>query len=202
MSANELRCGMHHDVRAMLDGSEQIRSSEGIVNYQGKTVLVSDLSDRIHVWNITVGVAKGLQVNGSGVLLNCSLYFSQIMCIHKGGRNSVLGKGVGQQVEASTVDGLLRYHVTTVCCQCLDRVSDGCRAGSKCQGCAAALQCGDPLLKDVLCGVGQSAVDITCIRKTETVCSVLAVMEYIGSGLVNGYCPGIGCGVCLLLSNM
>ena len=60
VTADELCRGVNDDVCAMLNGSEQIRGSKGIVNYQGKTMPVCDLCDGIHVGNVAVGIAKRL----------------------------------------------------------------------------------------------------------------------------------------------
>ena len=86
--------------------------------------------------------------------------------------------------------------------QCFDGVGDSSSAGSGCQSSHAALQSSDALLEHILSGVGQAAVDVACVSQTETVSGVLAVAEHIGSGLVDGHCTGIGCGISLLLANV
>lgn len=67
------------------------------------------------------------------------------------------------KVIAAAVDGLLCYDVTAVCCQCLDCICNSSCAGCGCQCCNAALQCCDSLLKYILCGVGQTSVNVTGI---------------------------------------
>ena len=64
------------------------------------------------------------------------------------------------------------------------------------------LQGRDALLKNVLGGVGQAAIDVAGVCQAEAVSSMLAVAEDIGSGLVNGHRAGIGSGIGLLLANM
>ena len=105
-----------------------------------------------------------------------------------------------QQVVAAAVDGLLSHDVVTSLCQCFDGVGDGSSTGSGSQSSHAAFQSSDALLEHVLRRVGQTAVDVACVCQAEAVCCVLAVAEHIGSGLVNGHCTGIGCGIGLLLS--
>ena len=150
MAADELGRGMYHDICAMLDGSEQIRSSESIIYYQGKPVLMSYLCDSVYIGDITVGISKSLQIDRSGVFLYSALNLCQVVCIHESSVDAVLGKGVSQQVVAAAVDGLLCYDVAAVCCKRLNGICDRCRSGSKRQCCAAAFKCSQSLLKYIL----------------------------------------------------
>ena len=109
---------------------------------------------------------------------------------------------MGQQVEAAAVYGLLGYDVAAVSRQSLDRVGHCRRAGSQGQRRAATFQCRQPFFQHVLGGIGQASVNVAGVFQAETVRRVLTVMEYIGSSLVNGNCPGIGCRICLFLSNV
>ena len=58
------------------------------------------------------------------------------------------------------------------------------------------------ILEHALCGVRQSAVDVTGVTQSETVGSVLTIVKHVTCGLVDGHCTGIGCGVGLFLSYM
>mgnify|MGYP002602200735 CR=1 FL=1 len=75
----------------------------------------------------------------------------------------------------------------------------GC-AGCGCQCCNAALQCCDSLLKYILCGVGQTSVNVTGICQTKTCCRMGGIFKYIRSGLINRNGSGIGCRIRLLLT--
>lgn len=52
MSADELRGGVHHNVRAVLDGANQVRCAEGIVDDQRQAVLMRDGCDGVDIGNI------------------------------------------------------------------------------------------------------------------------------------------------------
>ena len=86
--------------------------------------------------------------------------------------------------------------------QCLNGVGDGGCTGSGSQCCHAALQRCDAFFKHILCGVGQTAVDIACIGQISGLRRALAVAEHIRRGLVDGHRTGIGGGVGLLLTDM
>ena len=202
VAAEELRCGMNNDVSAVLDRTNQVRSSEGVINYKWKSVTVCDFGNCVNVRKIAVGISESLKEDCSRIVLNGIFHFLQVSGVDKCGRYAVLRKRMLQKVEGAAVDGLLGYDVAAVCRKCLNRVGDCCCTGSNCQCCAAAFKCCDSFLKNALRRVGQTTVNVTGIGKTETVCCVLAVMEYICCSLVNRYCSRIGCGVCLFLSYM
>ena len=63
VAADELGSGVDDDVSAMLDGTDQIRGAEGVINDQRQAMLVSDGCDSINIRNITVGVAQSLEVD-------------------------------------------------------------------------------------------------------------------------------------------
>ena len=193
---------MNNDICAVLNGTDQVRGAEGVIDDQRQAVLVRDGRDGVDIGDITVGVAQSFQIDRLGVGLDSVLHLGQIVCVHKGGGDAELGQGVLQQVVAAAVDGLLGHDVVTGLCQCLDGVGDGSGTGGGCQSSHAALQSSDALLEHVLRGVGQATIDVAGICQTKTVCCVLAVAEHIGSGLVDGHCAGIGCGIGLLLANV
>ena len=103
-----------------------------------------------------------------------------------------------EEVVCTAVNGLGSNDVLAGLCQVLDSVSDSSCAGSF----NTALKSSDPLLEDVLSGVGKSAVDVACVLEAETVCCVLGVMENIGRSSVDRYCSCVSSGVCVLLSDM
>lgn len=177
VAADELCCGMNYDICTVLNGTDKIRSTEGVVYYQRDLVLVSDLSGLFDVDKVSVGVAEGLNEDSLGIvpdsILECALFIG----INESSADAVLGKSVFEEVVCTAVNGLGSNDVLAGLCQVLDSVSDSSCAGSYCKSCNTALKSSDPLLEDVLSGVGKSAVDVACVLETETVCCVLGVME-------------------------
>ena len=125
MSTQEFCGGVDHDVCAVLDRADQIRCPEGAVHHQGEPVPVGDGCDLIQIWNVAVGVAQSLDVDGPGVVPDSALQLRQIMDVHEGGLDPVLGQGVGEQVVRAPVDGLLGHDVSAAGSQSLDGVGDG-----------------------------------------------------------------------------
>ena len=84
VTADELGCGVYHDVCAVLDGSDKIRSTEGVVDDERKSVCVSDLGERVDVGDIAVGVAEGLNVDSLGVRLNRRFDLIEVVNVNEG----------------------------------------------------------------------------------------------------------------------
>ena len=58
---------MHHDVRAVLNGADEIGRAEGVVDHERQAMPVSNFGDGVDVRDIGVGVAQRLKVDGFGV---------------------------------------------------------------------------------------------------------------------------------------
>ena len=202
VSPDEFGRRVNHDISSVFDRADQVGSSESIVNDKGQSVAVGDLRDRVDIRDVAVRVSQCLQIDSPGVFLNSVFNLFQIVGIHKGRRDPELGQSVGEQVEAAAVNSLLSYDMSPVRRQRLNGICD--RRGSRCQSqtCASTLEGGQSLFQHVLCGIGQSSIDITGIRKAETVSSMLTVVKHIGSGLINRHRAGIRGRICLFLSDM
>ena len=61
MAADKLSGRMDNDIRTMLDGPDEIRRAEGIVNHQRKAVLMSDFRNGIDIRNVAVRIAQGFR---------------------------------------------------------------------------------------------------------------------------------------------
>ena len=81
----------------------------------------------------------------------------------------------------------------------LECISDCGSTGSNCQTGYTSFKGGYALFKNSLGGVSQTTVDIPRILQAETGGCVSRIVKYIRSSLVNRYCTGISCRVCLLL---
>ena len=202
VAADELRCGVDHNVRAVLKRANQIGCAEGVIDNKRKAVLVCNLRNRIDVRDIGVRVAEGLNVDRLGVRTNCALKLRKIVCIDKGGLDPELLQRVRKEVIGAAVDGLLCDNVIARLCECLEGVGNCRRAGCdrECRG--AALKRCDSLLKHILRGVRKSAVDVAGISQTEAVRRMLRIAEHVGSRLVNRNRSRIGCRIRVLLTDM
>ena len=193
---------MNNDISTVLDRADEVRSAEGVVNYERQTVLVRNLCNSLDIRNIGIRVAESLDVSSLSIVLDSAFQFFQIMCINEGGLNAELRQSVCQQVIAAAVDGLLCYDVVASLSKCLNGVSDRCGTGSGSQSGNTALERCNALLEHILRRIGQTTVDIACVSQTETICRVLTVMENIRSGLVDRNCTRIGNRISGLLTDV
>ena len=202
VAAEELGCGVDDDVRTVLDGADEVGRAEGVVHHQRNAVLVRQLGQGVDVGDVTVGVAQRLNVDGAGLGADGALHFLQIVDVHEIGGNAEAGQGVGEQVVAAAVNGLLGDKVAAVLTQRFQHVGNGRRAGGQRQRRNAAFQSSHPFFQHVLRGVGETAVNVAGVRQPEAGGGVGAVVEHVRGGGVNGNGPGIGSGVGLLLTDV
>ena len=150
VAADELSRGMHHDVRAVLKRTEQVRRAEGVVDYDGQPVLLSDFGNGVDVGNVGVRVAERFEVNDGGVVFDGAFDLGEVVRVDEGGFDAELRKRVLEQVVRAAVDGLLRNHVVAGLREGLQRVGNGGGAGGYGQASHAAFKCGDAVLEHAL----------------------------------------------------
>ena len=202
MSAEKLCCRMDNNICTMLNRTDEIWCTESIINHKRNTMLMCKLAKRIDIGNITVGIAKCFDIDGSCIILNSRFDFFKVVDVYKTCCNTKVRKRMRQQIITATIDRFLYNKVTAVLTECLKSVGDSRCTGGKSQSCNATLKCCHTLFENILCRVSKSAVYVTCISKTEACGSVFAVMEHIRSGCVNWYRTGIGCGIRIFLTYM
>ncbi len=200
MSADELGCGMYHDVCAIFNWTNQIRCSEGVINDKRQAVTVCNLCDGLDIRNVCIGVCQCLDIDGTCILVDRCLNLFQVSGVHEFSRYAVIRKGVPQQVVGAAIDGCLSDNVLPCMSQCGDCIGNSCCTGSNGQSTDAALKGIDSLLENALCGVRQSPVDVAGIAQCETICGMLCIVEHIRGCLINRNGSGIGSRICLLLS--
>ena len=200
VAAYELGGRMHYYIGPVLDGTEEERRGKRIVDDQGNLVGVGYGRDGIHVNDVSVGIAEGLDEQGLGLRTDGLLKIGDVFRIHESGGNAVGHERVLQQVESAAIDGLGCHNMVSRTGDVQDGISDGGSTGSHGQGTYTSFQGGNAAFQHVLRGIGQAAVDIAGIDQAETGRCVSRVMEYIGRGLVNGDGTGVGSGIGLFLA--
>ena len=184
---------------AVLDGTDQVRRTERVVDYQRGVVLVRNLRNGVDIGDIGIRVAQRLDEHNLRILLDGAFDLLQVLRIHEGGLDAELGQRMLQQVRGAAVDGLLGHHMVAGLRQRLDDIRDSGSTGCDGQAGHTAFQGSDAVLEHALRGIRQTAVDVAGIAQAEAVGRVLGAVEYIGSGLVDGNGTGIRCGVGRLL---
>ena len=202
VAADELRRRVDNDVRAVLDGADEIGRAKGIIDDDGKRMLVRNLCNRVDVGNIAVGVSERLKVNCLRVGLNGRFDLFEIVRVHKRRRHTEGFECMGEQIIRAAVDGLLADDVVSLLGERFDRICNCRRAGGNRERRYAALERRNALFKDVLCGIREPAIDVARVAKGKAIRRVLRVVEYIGSRRVDRDGTGIGGGVGLFLTDV
>ena len=163
MTADEFCCTVYHDICAIRDWANQVRCCESAVYNERNAMCVCDFCNGFNINDIRVRVAQRFHKNCFCFIIDGCFKSAVFIRIYKCSGNAIVRQSVFQQVVSATVNGLGSYDIFTLLCQCLNGISNCCCTGSSSQCGNAAFQCGNSLFKDILCRVGQSAVDVAGI---------------------------------------
>ena len=202
MTADELRCRMHDDISTVFERTNQVRSTEGVVDHDRNLVLVSEFRDGFDIRDVGIRVAERFNEDELRVGLDGAFDFFEVVDVNESRFNAELAERVFKEVVSTAVDGALSDHVVALAGESRDGVGKSCCTRSDCEACDTAFESCDALFKNVLRGVGEATVNVACILQVETVRSVLGAVEHVRSGLIYRNCAGIGCRVCLFLTNV
>ena len=89
MPAYKLRGGMHHNISTMLDRTNQIRSTEGIVDNQRDFMTMGNLGNGVNINDIGIRISQCLDKDGFRIFPDSFLEVGQITRINKSGRDTV-----------------------------------------------------------------------------------------------------------------
>ena len=200
--ADEFCRGMDDDIRAVLDGAEQVRRREGVVHHERDPVPVGDFRGGFDVCDVGIGVAERLKKEAPRVLRDRLLDGLGIQKIGKRRVDAVFGKRVRQQVEGAAVNIFRGYDAFPGVREILEGVGERGSPRSDRQSRGAALQCSHAPLKGVLRGVRQARIDVPGLREIEPGRCLRAVFKYIGRGLIDRHSARAGRRIRRLLSGV
>ena len=103
MTAQELGCRVNDDVCSVLYRTDEVWSTECVVDDEWYVVAMCNLSQRIDVGNVGVWVSEGLCVQSLGVWLYGSLHGLEIAHVNDGVCDALCRKGVCDEVERASV---------------------------------------------------------------------------------------------------
>ena len=202
MPSDELRCRMDYNICPMLYGTNQVRSTEGVIYNQRNPVTVCYFSNGINVNDVAIRISQRFNEYCLGILLNRFLEIVQIARVHKSSGNPVDRQCVGQQIIRSTVDGLSCHDMVACTGDILKGISDGCRTRGYGQSGNTAFQSRHTFLEHILGGIRQPPVNIPRVLQAKAGCRMGRITKYIRSCLIDRYGAGISCRVGLFLSNV
>ena len=191
VSTDELCCWVNHDISTVLNRTDKIWCSKGIIYDKRDSCLMSDICNFFDIYYLWVWISECLDFNSFCILFDGSLDSIIIEWIYECSLNSVIRKCVCQEIVCTAVDILCCNDMVTCVCYCLESICECRCSGTNSKCCHATLECCNSSLKYILCRVCQSAVDISCISESESVCRMLTVMEHIWWSKVDWNCSRI-----------
>ena len=154
---------MDNDIGPVFNGTYQIRCSESVVDDQRQAVPMRDLSDGIDIRNVRIGIAEDLDINGFRFRQYRPLHLCQIVSIDKSRLDAIKRECMSQKIRGTSIDRFLCDNMLTALCEGLDRIGDRRGSGSNSQSGDAAFESCNTFFKDILGGVGKTAINIAGI---------------------------------------
>ena len=177
MTSQELGDRVNDDVRAVLDGADQVGGGQGCVHDQGDARLVGDLCEAFQVGNLTGGVRHDLGVDCLGVLGQCRLVVGGVGAGNEGGLNAEAAQGHVQLGDGAAVQLRGGDDVVALLAECREGDELGGHAGGGRYRTDTAFEGGDALLQRGDGRVGQARVDVAVLLQGEEVRGVVSVFE-------------------------
>ena len=202
MTAEELGGGVHHDVGAVLQGSDDVGRAEGVVHDEGQAVTVGYGGDAFDVEHVAVGVAEGLGEDGLRLGPDGGFEGLEVVHVDDGVAHTLTRERVGDEVVAAAVEVVGSHEVVSGLQDVLQRIGDGSGAAGNGQTGHTAFEGGHAVFEDALRGVGQTAVDVAGVTQSEAVGGVLRVAEHVAGGLIDGHRTGVGGQIVIGLPHM
>jgi hypothetical protein len=178
VAAEELRGRVHDDVRAVLEGPEQVRRRDGVVDDERDAAGMCDVRHARDVEHVGPGVAEGLGEESPRVRPNRGLPLLEVVrVVDERHLDPELGERVVEQVVGAAVEARTGDDVVTGGSQREQRESLGRLPARHRDRGDTALESRDPLLDHGLGRVHDPAVDVAGLGEGEQVGRVLGVPE-------------------------
>ena len=179
---------MYYNITPVLDRTDQIRSSERIVDDQGYLVAMGNISDYLYIYNIGIRISQGFNKDSLCIRLNGFLEIRQVSRIDKGGGYPISGQCMRQQIITTAINGFSSNDMVTGTGNILKCIGNSSSTGGYSQPCYTTFQDSYPLFKNTLSRISQASVYVTRILQTETGCGMCRVMKHIRCCLINRNC--------------
>ena len=173
VAAQELGCRMYNDVCTMLQRTDEIRRTKGIIDNKWNAVLVGYCCHTFQVEHVAVGVAEGLGIYYFCVGFDSCFQGVEVVHINNRVGDALSSQRMRNQVVGTAIEVISSNDMITGLHNVLQGVGDGSSTRGHSQTSHTALEGSHTVFEHTLGRVGQAAIDITCIAQTKTVGSVL-----------------------------
>ena len=195
VTADELGCRMHHDVRAEIDRPGQERGGEGAVDHERHTDVVCEPGDGGNVQHVDPRVADRLAEEQLRVRPRRALKVPRVGRLDEGGLDAEAPQRVVQQVVGAAVDRGRGHDVVAGGEDRRRGEVEGGLAGGGGDRADAALERRDPFLEHGDRRVRDPRVDVPGFLQVEQPRGVVRVAEHVGRRVVDRHRARPGGGV-------
>ena len=185
MAAEELRHRLHHDIRAELDGPQQHRRGDGVVDDQRHALRMRDRGQCLDIADIAGGVADGLAEDRDRILVD---QLCDIVGLVRGGearRHAHARQDVGEERVCRAIELRHRHDVAAGIGDAEHRVMERRLARSEAERAGAAMQRRQPPLEHGGRRVADAAIAEALGFEIEQGSGMGRAVEFVGDGLVN-----------------
>ena len=192
VSADPLGKRVDHDVRAVLDRTQQRRRREGRVDDQRQVMLLRNRRVTFDVGDVERRVADGFDIERTGLFIDRRLCRRKIVDRREADRDSLLGQDRVELREGAAVKIVCGDQFIALPENIGDGEIDRRRAAGKRQRRCAAVELRQAFFQHVVGRIHQPGVDVARLPQREQVGAVLRAFEVVSGGAVNRHCPGAG----------
>ena len=205
VAADEFGGGVYDYIQAMFQWTEEIWSSEGVIDDHRQAMSVSNVADGIEVRDIDGRISQSFDVYSFGLRSDGCFDFFRLVRIYEMGGDAQLRQGVGEEFISAAIQSGSGNDLISCAGDIEDGVSHSRCAGCHSEACGAAFESSQSLFQYILGRVCEAAVNVACIFQCEAIFSLLRIFEYIRSGLINRHRSSSGSRIrhlaCMLLKS-
>ena len=184
--ADKLGEGVDDDVRAVVEGFQQVRRGQGRIQHQRDLRRVGYAGNRFDVKDLTTGIAYGFRVNQAGFGPDGFPECFRVARVHEGGVDAETGQGVTEQVVGAAVQRVGCDDMAAAVHQRAYRQVDGGHAAGRRYCAGAPFQSGNALFQHRHRRVGDARIDVARPGEVEHGRCLVRFVEHERGGLVDG----------------
>jgi hypothetical protein len=198
VAAQELGGGVDRDVDAVIEGAQQGRRGDGVVDDYRQASSVSDVGDLAVIRNVVLGIADRFEIDQARVFVRQAGDFLGVIRIEETHLDPQFLERLREQSPGASIKAGGGDQVLSRMRDGENGGRDGGLSGGERQPAHAPIERGQALLQHVVGGIHQARIDEAEFLQREKIGGVLRILEDITGSGVDGNGPRRGSGVWFL----
>jgi hypothetical protein len=134
---------------------------------------VCDCCNLFYINNVRIWIAERFNIDSLCVILNSTFKCTLFVRVYKSCLNAICWECMLKKIIRTTINCFCSNNVVACTCKVLNCICYSCCTTCYCKSCYTTLKSCNSLLKNILCWVSKSAINVTCIFKCKSICGVL-----------------------------